>query len=81
MPTCLRAHNMDTAFPELSKSPPSTRKQGKHAFIELTYLSRQWEPEEEPRVYSIWMASSEVDQKFLGYFAKVTTAENNYLSR
>ncbi|KEF52706.1 uncharacterized protein A1O9_11123 [Exophiala aquamarina CBS 119918] len=26
------------------------------------------------------MASSEVDQKFLGYFAKVTTTENNYLS-
>ncbi|KIW38075.1 uncharacterized protein PV06_10044 [Exophiala oligosperma] len=26
------------------------------------------------------MASSEVDQKFLGYFAKVITTENNYLS-
>lgn len=50
-------------------------------FVELTYLSRQWKLSEEPRVYSIWMASSEVDQKFLGYFAKVTTAENNYLSR
>jgi hypothetical protein len=49
--------------------------------IELTYLSRQWQPWEEPPLYSLWMASSEVDQKFLGHFAKTTTADNNYLSR
>jgi hypothetical protein len=49
--------------------------------IELTSLSRQWQPWEEPPLYSLWMASSEVDQKFLGHFAKTTTADNNYLSR
>jgi hypothetical protein len=57
----------------------------KQGFVELTYLSRQWQPADQgrsdPPLYSIWMASSEVDQKFLGYFAKVTTTENNYLSR
>lgn len=63
-------------------SPPTTRKRWKQAFIELTYLSRQWQPSDgPPPLYSFWMASSEVDQKFLGYFAKVTTTENNYLSR
>ena len=51
------------------------------AMIELTFLSRQWQPWEEPPLYSLWMASSEVDQKFLGHFAKTTTADNNYLSR
>ncbi|KAK5055101.1 hypothetical protein LTR84_012849 [Exophiala bonariae] len=62
-------------------SPFTTRKRWKQAFIELTYLSRQWQPSDgPPPPYSIWMASSEVDQKFLGYFAKVTTTENNYLS-
>jgi len=49
--------------------------------MELTYLSEQWQPPVEPPLYSFWMASSEVDQKFLGHFAKVTTTENNYLSR
>lgn len=63
-------------------SPLIKRKRWKQAFIELTYLSRQWQPSDgPPPLYSIWMASSEVDQKFLGYFAKVTTTENNYLSR
>ena len=49
--------------------------------IELTYLSRQWLPTEDPPQYSFWMASSEVDQKFLGHFAKTTSIENGYLSR
>ena len=60
-------------------------QRGKEAFVELTYLSQQWQPshkdQSEPPLYAFWMASSEVDQKFLGYFAKVTTTENNYLSR
>jgi len=64
------------------RTSPSSRKRWKQAFIELTYLSRQWQPSDGPApFYSFWMASSEVDQKFLGYFAKVTTTENNYLSR
>ncbi|KIX08093.1 uncharacterized protein Z518_02748 [Rhinocladiella mackenziei CBS 650.93] len=71
---------MDTVNPEFSESSPPTRKPWKRTFIELTYLSRQWQPSEGPPLYSFWMASSEVDQKFLGYFAKVTTTENNYLS-
>jgi len=53
-----------------------------HMFlIELTYLSKQWLPTEEPPQYSFWMASSEVDQKFLGHFAKTTSVDNGYLSR
>ena len=67
------------------KPPTSALQRWKQGFVELTYLSRQWQPsskdQSDPPLYSIWMASSEVDQKFLGYFAKVTTAENNYLSR
>lgn len=58
----------------------SEKKKRKVALIELTYLSRQWQPSEEPPLYALWMASSEVDQKFLGHFAKTTTADNNYLS-
>ncbi len=61
--------------------PPRTRKRWKQGFIELTFLSRQWHATGDPPLYSLWMASSEVDQKFLGYFAKVITTENNYLSR
>ncbi|EXJ82058.1 hypothetical protein A1O1_08127 [Capronia coronata CBS 617.96] len=71
---------MDTVYPDPSDSWHSAQKQLEHAFIELTYLSRQWQPSDDPPFYSFWMASSEVDQKFLGYFAKVTTTENNYLS-
>lgn len=48
---------------------------------ELTYLSSQWLSARAPPLYSVWMASSEVDQKFLGHFAKSTSIENNYLSR
>jgi hypothetical protein len=63
----------------------SAHRRWKKGFVELTYLSRQWQPsirdQPDPPLYSIWMASSEVDQKFLGYFAKVITTENNYLSR
>ncbi|KAK5194458.1 hypothetical protein LTR92_005700 [Exophiala xenobiotica] len=73
------AHMMDQARPDIDLSPPA-RKRWKQAFIELTFLSRQWHPTETPPLYSLWMASSEVDQKFLGYFAKVITTENNYLS-
>jgi hypothetical protein len=47
---------------------------------ELTILSRQWSASEEPHQFALWMASSEVDQKFLGHFAKLTSLENPYLS-
>ena len=62
-----------------SLATTSSRKK-KHPMTELMYLSRSWK-EGEPPLYSAWMASSEVDQKFLGHFAKTTTADNNYLSR
>ncbi|KAL6251217.1 hypothetical protein RBB50_001425 [Rhinocladiella similis] len=62
------------------EASPRTKKRWKQRFIELTYLSQQWRQQENPPLYAIWMASSEVDQKFLGYFAKVITTENNYLS-
>ncbi|OCT52012.1 14-3-3-like protein [Cladophialophora carrionii] len=75
--------NDDAGMSELSP-PSSALRRWKQGFVELTYLSRQWQPssrdQSDPPLYSIWMASSEVDQKFLGYFAKVTTTENNYLS-
>ena len=56
---------------------------GRHTtfLMELTYLSTQWLPTEEPPPYGFWMASSEVDQKFLGHFAKTTSIDNGYLSR
>jgi hypothetical protein len=47
---------------------------------ELTFLSRQWQASHEPPLFSLWMASSEVDQKFLGHFAKTTGEANAYLS-
>lgn len=47
---------------------------------ELTFLSRQWQVSHDPRLFSPWMASSEVDQKFLGHFAKTTSEANVYLS-
>ena len=47
---------------------------------ELTVLSRQWAASDEPPEFALWMASSEVDQKFLGHFAKHTSLENPYLS-
>jgi hypothetical protein len=47
---------------------------------ELTFLSRQWQVTHEPPLFSLWMASSEVDQKFLGHFAKTTSEANAYLS-
>ena len=47
---------------------------------ELTFLSRQWQVSHEPPLFSLWMASSEVDQKFLGRFAKSTGEANPYLS-
>ena len=67
--------------PVLEGTTPQTGdKERKMPLIELTYLSRQWQPPVEPPLYSLWMASSEVDQKFLGHFAKTTTTDNNYLS-
>lgn len=80
-PCCSWPQSMDTDGPDLSEFSNPMRKRWNKAFNELTYLSRQWQPSDDPRYYSFWMASSEVDQKFLGYFAKVTTSENNYLSR
>ncbi|KAL2419727.1 hypothetical protein ABEF95_006162 [Exophiala dermatitidis] len=72
--------DMEIVYPKTQPplAPMHTRRERR--FIELTYLSRQWHPRADPALYSFWMASSEVDQKFLGYFAKVTTTENNYLS-
>ncbi|RMZ84392.1 hypothetical protein DV738_g631, partial [Chaetothyriales sp. CBS 135597] len=61
-------------------TPSSSHKKAIRPMSELTYLSRQWQVKEEPPLYAAWMASSEVDQKFLGHFAKTTTADNNYLS-
>lgn len=65
-------------FPYISSSPYTGRRM---TALELTYLSRQWQPSEDPPLFAFWMASSEVDQKFLGHFAKDTSVENNYLSR
>lgn len=56
-------------------------KRRRMQFMELTYLSTQWLPTDDPPLYGFWMASSEVDQKFLGHFAKTTSIDNNYLSR
>jgi hypothetical protein len=81
VPARLLAQDMDTVDPGMAEPSPPTRKRRKQALIELMFLSQQWQPLEHPPLYSFWMASSEVDQKFLGYFAKVTTIENNYLSR
>ncbi|KKZ65537.1 hypothetical protein EMCG_08610 [[Emmonsia] crescens] len=47
---------------------------------ELITLSRQWDHSDNPPPFAIWMASSEVDQKFLGFFAASTARENAYLS-
>jgi hypothetical protein len=49
--------------------------------IELTYLLKHWHPPDEPPLYSLWMASSEVDQKFLGHFAKTAGTDNDFLSQ
>ncbi|PGH21520.1 hypothetical protein AJ80_03188 [Polytolypa hystricis UAMH7299] len=47
---------------------------------ELIILSRQWHDSESPAQFAFWMASSEVDQKFLGHFATSTSRENPFLS-
>lgn len=47
---------------------------------ELIYASRLWQGFTEPLEFAIWMASSEVDQKFLGYFATQTSETNPFLS-
>ena len=53
----------------------------KKELIELTYLLKHWHPPDEPPLYSLWMASSEVDQKFLGHFAKTAGNDNDFLSQ
>ena len=53
----------------------------KKEFVELTYLLKYWYPPDEPPLYSLWMASSEVDQKFLGHFAKTAGNDNAFLSQ
>ena len=50
-------------------------------FVELTSLLKHWHPPDEPPLYSLWMASSEVDQKFLGHFAKTAGNDNAFLSQ
>ena len=47
---------------------------------ELTSFSRQWQDLDDLPAFGIWMASSEVDQKFLGHFAAGTSHENSFLS-
>jgi hypothetical protein len=47
---------------------------------QLTTLARDWQDRLEPELFATWMASSEVDQKFLGHFAKTTSHDNPYLS-
>ncbi|KAL2362844.1 hypothetical protein RJZ56_004221 [Blastomyces dermatitidis] len=47
---------------------------------ELIALSHQWDHSDNTPRFAIWMASSEVDQKFLGFFAASTARENAYLS-
>ncbi|RMZ77381.1 hypothetical protein DV737_g4392, partial [Chaetothyriales sp. CBS 132003] len=74
------AHASSLAMSTTALTPSPSRKKTIRAMPELTYLSRQWQVKEEPPLYAAWMASSEVDQKFLGHFAKTTTADNNYLS-
>lgn len=49
-------------------------------FMELTYLSQKWQDCTEPPEFALLMASSEVDQKFLGHFATVTRHANSFLS-
>lgn len=56
---------------------PSEKKE----LIELTYLLKHWHLPDEPPPYSLWMASSEVDQKFLGHFAKTAGNDNDFLSQ
>jgi hypothetical protein len=46
----------------------------------LTSASREWQDVDDPPPFGIWMASSEVDQKFLGHFAAGTSHENPFLS-
>ncbi|QSS49562.1 14-3-3-like protein [Histoplasma capsulatum var. duboisii H88] len=40
----------------------------------------QWDHPDSTLPFAVWMASSEVDQKFLGFFAASTARENAYLS-
>lgn len=47
---------------------------------ELTSALHQWQDLDDPPLFGIWMASSEVDQKFLGHFAAGTSHENPFLS-
>ncbi|EEP81035.1 conserved hypothetical protein [Uncinocarpus reesii 1704] len=47
---------------------------------ELISLSYQWKDQAEPPAFALWMASSEVDQKFLGHFATATSHTNPFLS-
>ncbi|EZF32875.1 hypothetical protein H101_03545 [Trichophyton interdigitale H6] len=47
---------------------------------ELICASRLWQDFTEPIEFAIWMASSEVDQKFLGHFATQTSETNPFLS-
>ncbi|KAM5471740.1 hypothetical protein MauCBS54593_003144 [Microsporum audouinii] len=52
-----------------------------HSYIrELICASRLWQEFTEPIEFAIWMASSEVDQKFLGHFATRTSETNPFLS-
>jgi hypothetical protein len=50
------------------------------SFTELIFLYREWQDSDEPPPFAILMASLEVDQKYLGNFARRTSDENPFLS-
>lgn len=47
---------------------------------QLIHASRLWQDSTELTEFTVWMASSEVDQKFLGQFATLTSRTNPFLS-
>lgn len=67
--------NMGSISLDQGQLPPDVQ-----AFAELTYLSQQWHEGTNPPTFAVFMASSEVDQKFLGHFATITRHANSFLS-
>lgn len=61
------------------KACPSSYDDYSHVrpLIRASYL---WQDSTEPPEFTVWMASSEVDQKFLGHFATHTSRTNPFLS-
>lgn len=68
-------------LPVMDAEPLETMAEDDQPTHELTRLCKQWQYlDQEPPAFALWMASSEVDQKFLGHFAKNTGIENPFLS-